>query len=238
MYEMKRKSAPTIVRLLLIFFISTQLIVECNCIFNQNNSVVDAIFYLSFDHIVMEQPMKAILLLLTSLLLLVACAAPVTKKTETYYSETVKVSDVHGIGVLQKPVIADLDVKEQKVIGKSYILLPASLETAKLNALADALEKSKADVLIEPIYKTEKSSGAILATVTGFPGYYKNFRPITAEDLPLLNANVEKKTDDLLVEVKKIKTNTPPKSGSNIGLVLGIIGGTALLLVILLIGND
>ncbi|MFA5782846.1 MAG: hypothetical protein WC868_11330 [Bacteroidales bacterium] len=112
-------------------------------------------------------------------------------------TSTSKTMDIYGAGVIQKPVLVDLDVKETKVTGTATATMTksTSLETVKQKAVADALKKTNADVLIEPKFETETSGRRTTATVTGFPATFKNFRSITAEDVPLLQVGVIQKAD-------------------------------------------
>jgi len=103
---------------------------------------------------------------------------------------TAKTMDIYGSGVIHKPVVVDLTVKDIKVTGTATSKSGLTVEQVKNMAVADALKKAVADVLIEPKFETESYAGKITATVTGFPGYYSNFRPIKAEDIPLLEAGL------------------------------------------------
>ncbi|MFH1119828.1 MAG: hypothetical protein V1775_08385 [Bacteroidota bacterium] len=105
---------------------------------------------------------------------------------------TAKAKDILGAGVIHMPVVADLDVKETKVLGQASVKgcknSLKSMEMAKMLALSDALNNSQADVLIEPRFETEIKGRKITVKVAGFPGNYKNFRPVEPEDLPLLES--------------------------------------------------
>jgi hypothetical protein len=105
----------------------------------------------------------------------------------TIKNTTTKDTDVAGPTVIQKPVIADLDVKEKKVTGTFSGSSSFSMSYAKNMAIADALKASNADVLIEPRFETIKSWRNIEVTVTGYPATYKNFRPMEAADTIFVN---------------------------------------------------
>jgi hypothetical protein len=79
------------------------------------------------------------------------------------------------------------------------------VEIVKKNAVADALKNAKADVLIEPKFEIEKKSSTITASVTGFPAFYKNFRPITQDDVKLLEVGVIQKAE--VYEPANVKRN-------------------------------
>ncbi len=108
---------------------------------------------------------------------------------------TVKQLDIYGSGVIQKPVVVDLEVRETIVTGSSSMRSTTPVELVKKCAVADALKNAKADVLVEPKFEIEKKKRLITASVSGFPAYYKNFRPITAEDVKLLEVGVIQKAE-------------------------------------------
>lgn len=154
--------------------------------------------------------------LIVPVFLLMSCAATKTK------TSTSKTMDIYGAGVIHKPVLVDLIVSETKVTGTSSLKEGASFESAKEEAVADALKNSNSDVLVEPVYVTETVGGSIAATVTGFPAVYKNFRQIKAEDLPLLETGVTQKA-----KVAEPATVVAPRRKKNVGLI--ILGSLALL---------
>ncbi len=84
-------------------------------------------------------------------------------------------------------VDSDLDVKEKKVTG-SCSAIGASKVDMENNAMADALEKCGGDIIIEPRFTYEYIDGQLrTVTVTGYPGYYRNFRkhvPAVVEQQP------------------------------------------------------
>jgi hypothetical protein len=109
--------------------------------------------------------------------------------TSCQYMRTasVKVIEISGSEVITNPTIVDIHVQEEKVTGK-HKGKKSNKEQVKQTALLNALESSNADLLIEPYYVYETSKRKITVTVTGFPGKYKNFRPITDKDIELLKA--------------------------------------------------
>jgi len=86
------------------------------------------------------------------------------------------------------PVTADLDVKSQKVQGEYRAEGEGDglIKMCKAQALVNALETSGADVLINPIYSVEQKGNKIVVRVSGYPGFYKNFRAATIKDKDLL----------------------------------------------------
>lgn len=132
--------------------------------------------------------MKLIKLLSLLTIMYLASSCAITK------TMTAKRIDIYGSGVIQHPVVAELNVKKTKVIGtaKSSYGTTISSDTRN-NAIADALKKANADVLIEPVFETETNKGVTTVTVTGFPGTYEGFRLATVEDVPLLDMGILQK---------------------------------------------
>jgi hypothetical protein len=141
---------------------------------------------------------------------------------------TSKSTDINGQGVIQKPVIVDLEVKENKVNGSTTSPTSTGIEQIKSMAVADAVKKSNADILVEPIYEIITVNGQTTVNVTGFPGTYRNFRPIKEEDIPLLKTGSTQ-----LVNTTQSPAPGPPKKNPAGGIVLvtllllGLIGGLA-----------
>ena len=91
--------------------------------------------------------------------------------------------------IKQKPTVTDLEVKENKVTGTaSYKSTEKSIEAIKQEVVANALKSVNADILVEPKFETVIKNYIITVTVTGYPGFYKNFRTVKAEDLPVLES--------------------------------------------------
>jgi len=117
-----------------------------------------------------------------------------------------KTRDVHGLGVVHVPVIADLEVSPQRQRHEYPITLerpahvPVSqteINAAKSMAVAQLLMRNNADVLIEPIFEVQVNernlsrnmrSVTIRVTVSGFLGSYKNFRQMRPTDTTLMQA--------------------------------------------------
>lgn len=82
--------------------------------------------------------------------------------------------------------VADLEVQPQKVTATtSWSWNPfKKVSSYEAMAVAEALKESGADVLVEPVYEVKKRGlfrgGSV--TVTGSPGHYTNFRPMTVAD--------------------------------------------------------
>lgn len=130
--------------------------------------------------------------LIPILALLMSCAT--TRKVET-----AKTLEIYGPGVIQSPVIADLDVKEQKVSGTAAGS-STSLATVKNLALVDAIKKAHADVLVSPSFEIETKGSSTTATVTGFPATYRNFRNATPADSLLVKAGYMHRVNTAVVD--------------------------------------
>ncbi|MEY3451285.1 MAG: hypothetical protein RL711_1111, partial [Bacteroidota bacterium] len=55
------------------------------------------------------------------------------------------------------------------------------------NAMADALKKTGADILIEPVFVIETYNANVIVTVSGFPAKYIHFKSFTLADTMLIN---------------------------------------------------
>ena len=94
-----------------------------------------------------------------------------------YKSSTARVAEIPS--KLESMVnVSDLEVSEVKVsgvcTGKDGKYL--SKKVKEQNAVAEALKKSGADILVEPV------------EVSGYPARYRNFRSVTKEDAEVINA--------------------------------------------------
>ena len=116
-------------------------------------------------------------------------------------TNTSKSLDIYGAGVIQKPVIVDLVVKEIKITG---FATGSAVENVKSMAVANAINKANVDVLVEPVYEITTSNGKTTVTVTGFPGSYKNFRPMVEEDVKILEIGYVKfvRTEEAPIKTK------------------------------------
>jgi hypothetical protein len=147
-------------------------------------------------------------------------------------SATTKTTDIYGAGVLHMPVVVDLDVSQTKSTGSANAVNATFLEAAKQEAIAQILQNSKADVLVEPSYQTVSHGAAITVVVTGYPAFYKDFRKAKAEDIPLLQVGQLKKA-----ETYEAAKAMPAKKGNPAAAVAGTlltIGLVVLLLVLLI----
>jgi len=165
--------------------------------------------------------MKHINLIFTlSFLFLASCT--------TQHAITTKTTDIYGSGVIQKPVLVDMDVKEEKVSATINARGKKVSDDLKNQVLAEAIKKSNADVLVEPRFETDIKGRKMTVTVTGFPATYKNFHTIKQDEVELLK----------VAKVKQVETmdaiETKSKGGKLVLSVgLGIILITSLILAIL-----
>ena len=124
--------------------------------------------------------MKFIFLMFIAFAILSSCS-PTQKRV------SVKTVDITHTGVIQKPVIVDLQVGQTKVRG-SAIGASSELQRLKNEAVKDALNNAgNADVLVEPNFTTSSTGYRATVEVTGYPATYKNFRAIEANDTIWLN---------------------------------------------------
>ena len=107
-------------------------------------------------------------------------------------SNTSKTLDIYGAGVIQNPVLVDLDVKDVKITETSTSNV-LTIEELKREAVSSAIKNNKVDVLVEPTFKVVTVGVENTVTVTGYPATYKNFRSIKAEDVPLLQVGISQK---------------------------------------------
>ena len=123
------------------------------------------------------------LFILSSALAVASCGM----KTTTNTAKTLR---VYGSGVIQKPVIVELDVKQTKVTATVTRKLTTNMETLKAEAVSLAVKNAGADVLVEPTYTIVSNRTTSTVTVSGFAATYKNFRDIKMEDVPLIKAGI------------------------------------------------
>ena len=149
----------------------------------------------------------------------------------THNSSQVRYTNIQSPGVYHIPIVADLDVKQEKVIGKSNSkeARTSDINILKRNALADALLRSSADLLVEPTYSMETNSAIAPRTVTvsGWPANYKNFRQMRTDDKELIEMGLVK---EMTTEINSATSHTRKKeagiaiTGLAAGVGLGVLG--------------
>ncbi len=138
-----------------------------------------------------------------------------------------KTMGIYGAGVMHLPVVADLDVKNEKVEGVATVKT-SSVEIAKQAALHDAITKSGADVLVEPSYDIQIKGDKITVKVTGFPANYKNFRQMKPQDTTLIKAGViqkpkVEKAQGYTVQPDKVLKKVFLGTLTAVGLIVGMV---------------
>ena len=134
------------------------------------------------DNMKCMSKMKLSILILVAFIL-VGCA---TVSTDVRFaSEEAKISYMRDTGVFHIPVIADLDVSQNRVTGTAFGQND-SFDVLRVRAVNNALSANNADVLLEPRFSFNSSASGTTVTVTGFPANYRNFRSITERDSALI----------------------------------------------------
>ncbi len=165
--------------------------------------------------------MKYILLApLFAVLLLSSCESVRT-------TQTAKAMDIYGPGVIQYPVIADLEVQNTKVsaIESGY---SANVAALKIKAVNSAVQNAGADLLVEPVFEVQTTGTRVVVTASGYPASYKNFRSATEADLPMIEAGV-------LHKAEKAEVTTAPTNRKGGG--LAIVALLAILTVVAVIAG-
>lgn len=118
--------------------------------------------------------------------LLIVAFSMVFISCKTVKSGTSKSIDISGVGVIHKPVIADLEVAQEKSTKTIVIKNMESLNNAKNEIIRMLLIENNADLLVEPKFDSKTKNGKTELTVTGWLAFYKNFRTVEEKDLKLI----------------------------------------------------
>ena len=118
--------------------------------------------------------------LLSGIIIIMLVASCSNTKSTTNTSKTLP---IYSSGVIQKPVIVELDVKQVKVTATVTGKMGSNIVSLKAEAVSAAIKTAGADVLVEPTYTVVTNRGSSTVTVSGFPATYKNFRDIKPEDV-------------------------------------------------------
>lgn len=127
---------------------------------------------------------------------------------KTVNSGTSKSIDISGVGVIHKPVIADLEIAKEKSTKMMVFKNVVSLNNAKNEIIRILLIENNADLLVEPKFDAKTKNGKTELTVTGWLAFYKNFRTIEEKDLKLIEIRpavirqVETNQSSLLEKIK------------------------------------
>jgi hypothetical protein len=121
----------------------------------------------------------------TRLVLITLCSLAFVS-CKTINSGTSKSIDISGVGVIHKPVIADLEIAPEKSTKTMVIKNMESLNNAKNEIIRVLLNENNADILVEPKFDSKTKNGKTELTVTGWLAFYKNFRTVEEKDLKLI----------------------------------------------------
>jgi hypothetical protein len=148
----------------------------------------------------------------------------------TSKSGTAKTMDIVGQGVMHKPVVVDLDVKQDKVEKTVEVKNLTSIDNAKNEVIRDLLKERNADVLIEPSFYSTTKGATTELTVYGWTANYKNFRQVEEKDIKLLEIK-----PNLLQKADVYQPITEKKKGNGFllgtGLVIITLGIASLFLI-------
>ena len=121
---------------------------------------------------------------------------PVHRIVDTTISDVNTANFIDG-GIFVTPVVADLDIRPNRITETTKLTFPLSTRPDMIDlrrqAIANAILKADADVLIEPIFNidvntnTQTSQAEYTMTIRGYPASYRNFRQITQRDTLMLN---------------------------------------------------
>ncbi|MFD2890876.1 hypothetical protein ACFS5J_02490 [Flavobacterium chuncheonense] len=148
--------------------------------------------------------MRKIILFTVSSLFFISCS--------TTKSGTSKTLDIVGSGVVHKPVIVDLDVKQEKTSKKIELTNVLSLDAAKNEAVRELLKEQGGDILVEPTFDSSTKNGKTQLTVYGWVANYKNFRPIQESDIKFLEVK-----PNYLQKAETYQPVTEKKKGKGLG---------------------
>lgn len=159
-------------------------------------------------------------IVLTIVLLLASCTS---NKTITSKS-----SDIYGAGVVQYPVVAEIEVSPTKISGTVvWKGGGASTNTLKEMAISEAVKSANADVLVEPRFEVEVKGRKRTVTATGFPAKYKSFRNAELSDTLIVKIGAMQQTEEV-----EPATN-PKKTRRTVAVVGGAVGAFLLSLLLL-----
>lgn len=109
--------------------------------------------------------------------------------------------------IYQKPLVAELDVKETKVTGYAEVLGDyVDLEVTENEAMVNAIKTAKCDILVNPIFTVEKKENTILTKVTveGYPAFYKNIHTIKDDEKYIIDLQ-QNRTEKIIIKNDAVK---------------------------------
>ena len=145
--------------------------------------------------------------------------------TTTKQSSTTRVMDIYGPGVVQLPVVGELDVDINK-ISESVTASGTSVNTdqLKVTAVNRAVKNANADILVEPSFEVNSEGSTTTVTVTGFPATYIEFRPATLADVELMKAGQFQKA--AVLETQE-QSSVSGRDSNRPLIVIAVLGGLA-----------
>lgn len=154
----------------------------------------------------------------TSALVFTSCS---TTKSTSYDYDYLMITKQ---GVIQRPLMADLDVRQEKItVSKTF--RNTTLAVAKQNIVKDFIKTASCDLVVQPSWDTEADAGMgksnIDISLTGFPASYKNFRNYEPKDSSLLISRNFVLGPDMPVPTQ---TSSIKKKGKGIGKILTVLG--------------
>jgi hypothetical protein len=167
--------------------------------------------------------MKKVLLIIFNIILLSSCQV---FKTSTSKSIDIKIS-----GVTQKPTIVDLKVDEKKITASVTSLIASTQDVFQQQAISEALKNCNCDIIVEPTFESVRKGKKTTTSVTGYPGYYINFRPMTLEDTTFI------KIANTTLDKSKVKETTLGKKRKSGPIIIATLGGFLFMVSLLSIIN-
>jgi len=161
-------------------------------------------------------------------IVLIAVAVLVFSSCSSNKTITSKSSDIYGAGVVQYPVVAEMEVSQTKASGTVvWKGGGASINTLKEMAISEAVKSANADVLVEPVFEIEVKGRKRTVTAKGYPAKYKSFRDALPSDTLVLKIGTAQRIDD--VE----PAPNPKKTRRVLATVGGAVGGFLIALLLL-----
>lgn len=170
---------------------------------------------------------KKVILLSAVVFGLSSCASYRSKSYDYIY--------INKQGVIQKPVVAELTVKPDKVqLSQTYHNM--TVNEAKESAMVDLIKANNCDLLVHPMFAIEASSKVLFSEkwssvrieLSGYPATYKNMKTFEASDSTsfMVNAQINNDANKPMESVKEHK----PKTGK---IIWGSVIAVGLLLLLL-----
>jgi hypothetical protein len=136
---------------------------------------------------------------------------------QVFKTSTSKSIDIKLSGVIQKPTIVDLKVDEKKITA-SVTSKISTLDILKQQAISEAIKSCKCDIIVEPAFESIRKGKETTTTVSGYPGYYTNFRPMVKEDTTYI------KIANTMLDKSKVKETTISKKRKIGPIIFGTLG--------------